>query len=76
MKLGIVLKTQLHGVNEMNGDTKIQWLEDKHELSDLAYTAIAIVICAVILLIPYFTFNEPESVCVTTKLSLTKGEAK
>ena len=58
----------------MKPDTKFEWLENRNQTSDLAYFVIASLICIALLLVPYFTYNEPETACITTKLSLTKGE--
>ena len=52
--------------------TKFKLMRD--DKSMLVSVALAVVICLVVSLIPMLTNNEPESVCVTSKLSLTKNE--
>jgi hypothetical protein len=52
--------------------TKRKLMRD--DKSMLVSVALAVVICLVVSLIPMLTNNEPERVCVTSKLSLTKNE--
>jgi type III secretory pathway component EscS len=52
--------------------TKIKLM--KEDKAMLVSIALAVVIGLMVSLVPLLTNNQPESVCVTAKLSLTKNE--